>query len=171
MASSHIAVIVFQFPNYIPEHDIRKIFTSNGVHDFSIKGTQVSRVLPKRGSRTAEKHLGGATYVTAKVKYPHPLIDIKQDIQKQFGKKVVKEKDLTNIDDLLNTGISKVKISEDVSVALERVNVKNANVDELENLFGKTSMNGGRRRKTRKSKKSKRITRRRIFNFYLNNSK
>jgi hypothetical protein len=160
MASSHIAVIVFQFPNYVSEQDIRKIFTSNGVYDFSVKGTDISRVLPKRGTRTVEKKLGGETYVTAKIKYPHPLIDIQKDIQKKFGKKAVKEKNLTNIDDLLNTGLSKVKISENVSLDLKSVNVNNANLDELEKLFGETSINGGaKRRTTRKHNKSKKTTR------------
>lgn len=105
--------------------------------------------------------------VAAKIHYPHPMLEIKKDIMRYFGKKLVKETNLTNYNSMITSRLGTAVTFAEPTAALpvlapnsnnEMNNRNNNGLNNLRNLFTRTAAIGGRmrrqtRRKTRKSKR------------------
>jgi hypothetical protein len=108
--------------------------------------------------------------VAAKIHYPHPMLEIKNDIKRYFGKNLIKETNLTNYNSIITSRLGSAVTFAEPNAPLpvlaanrnnsngEMNNRNNNGLNNLRNLFTRTAAIGGRmrkqtRRKTRKSKR------------------
>lgn len=156
--------MIFIFPPEVNPQQLQAFFTRPGVIIKNIvEGSFVrGKVVPitrgpnvtqlRRSSRIAalpQQNPRANWIVAATVHYPMPLIDIRKDIEKSFGRDTVKMKNFTDYEAIMpNVG--------DIQVGAPPVAVIN-NDDEmaaLADLFGARGI-GGKRRTTRKKRSSR----------------
>lgn len=108
--------------------------------------------------------------VLAVIYYPHPLLEIKKDIMRFFGKNLIKVNNVTNYNAMITSRLGSALTFADPNATLpvlvanrnnsngEMNNRNNNGLNNLRNLFTRSAGIGGRmrrqtRRKTRKSKR------------------
>ena len=181
--------IIFYFPLRVGDSTLTKEYlesflTRDGSTVLNIKpgiakGNKITEIIPpppdpvgmRRSTRIAAiPKVDPQTHwiVATKIHYPHPMLEIKNDIRRYFGKAAIKQKNLTNynamITSRLGTSVTFTEPTANLPVLSrnnsnnEMNNGNNDGLNSLRSLFTRTAAIGGRmrkqtRRKTRKSKR------------------
>ena len=173
------ANIVFIFPPEVDPAQLQHFFTRPGVTIIKIlEGTVRGRkIVPlvryepppgvRRSARVAaipKKEIRGNWIVAAKVHYPTPLIQIRQDIDKYFGKSV-KLRNFTDYNSILpsvtDITVNVKPVSPSFAPTMINVTDDDDGLGELASLFQGSVAVGGRKKKTRRlTKRSRKTTKR-----------
>lgn len=171
MAAGIDIKMVFIFPPTVDPAQLQQFFTRPGVSGLnivegSLRGKKivplVRRAEPeglRRSSRLAALPKAEPRQnwiVAATIHYPHPMIEIKKEIETHFGKDVVKQRNFTNYNSMITSQFgSTVTFAEPEAVGVA-ANANDEEMGELAALFGaRAGIGGRRRRKTRKAKKTR----------------
>jgi len=153
--------IVFIFPPTINPQQLQHFFTRPGVYGLQIiEGTlrgqkiiplvrHVNRQNVRRSARIAalpQQEVRQNWIVAATIHYPHPMLEIRKEIDNAFGKDIVRVKNFTDYDSLITTRVGDVALGEGAA---------NDPMCELAALFGHAGIGGKRRRQTRRRKASR----------------
>ena len=183
--------IVFYFPLRVGGSQVTKEYLTSffnrpgstilDIKPGIVKGTKIKAFNPpppppvgaRRSTRLAAiPQVNPQTHwiVAVKIHYPHPMLEIKNDIRRYFGKTAVKETNLTNYNSMITSRLGSAVTFADPTAPLpvlaanrnnsngEMNNGNNDGLNNLRNLFTRSAGIGGRirkqsRRKTRKSKR------------------
>jgi len=145
MSQGFITHMAFEFPSGTNISIIDTIFNKVGVSNVkkSVANTGVT-LRPRKG--VAPRPVGGQIYVAADIHYPHPLLEIIQEIGATFGKSTVRTTNLTDYQAIV-PGINTLTTS--------------TAGDELAELFGRgfDPFSGGKRRRATRRRNKSRKTR------------
>ena len=163
--------MAFIFPPEVNPQQLEAFFNRPGVTNLKIVEGSFKRgkfvplvryeapVTVRRSARLAaipKQEVRENWIVAASIHYPMPLIQIRKDIEKFFGRNTVKSKNFTDYDAVIPT-VSGLNVRNTTAVA---VPIQNAAEDDemsgLAALFGaRAGIGGRRRRKTRKARKTR----------------
>ena len=171
MAAGIDVKMVFIFPPTVDPAQLQQFFTRPGVSGLNIvEGTlRGQKIIPlvrraepegvRRSSRLAALPKAEPRQnwiVAATIHYPHPMIEIRKEIETHFGKDTVKQRNFTNYNSMITSHFGNVvTFAEPEAVAAAPAANANDEMAGLEALFGRAGIGGRRRRATRKARKSR----------------
>ena len=140
--TTHMA---FEFPGGTDMSTIHRIFRKDKVSNLKINVASTGVTLRARKGGVP-RTVGGQIFVAADIYYPHPLLDIIQEIGWTFGKSAIKTTNITDYDAII-PGINTLTTS--------------TAGDELADLFQKgfDPFSGGKRRRATRRRNKSRKTR------------